>query len=85
MVWISPSRRRGALRNQASLASPTVTGFSSPDGKPRGAPTRAPGRNASGSRRSFGPRSPGAAKSPLVITDRPRLVPRARQSVQATV
>src|ERR1700733_4142303 len=85
MAWISPSRLRGALRYQTSLASPTVTGFGSPPGKPGGAPRRALGRKASGSRRSFGPRSPGAAKSPLVITARPRLAPRARQSVQATV
>ena len=85
MVWICASSRGGAWRYQTSLASPTVRVFSSPLGNTAGAPSRPPGRNTSGSRWSHGARSLTAAKSPLVITERPSFPPRARQSVQATV
>ena len=83
---IRPCSDLGALRNQASLKARTVSRLSSPGGTHGGAESRSGGPKASArsGRRSAAGRSSGTAKSPRVSTDRPRVRPRARQSIHAT-
>ena len=57
----------------------------SPGGNPGGAPRRARGSKPNGSLLRLAGRSLSAAKSPLVMIDRPRPAPVAMLSVQATV
>src|SRR5258708_37549354 len=85
IVWISPVRRRGALRNHASFNSATVRALIRPEGNTGGAPTSADPLNSGGLAQFLYLHSPCGAKLPLVITDRPRAPRVARQAVQATV
>ncbi len=85
MLWISPARRRGAFRYQASFGKDTVRRLISPLGKTGGAPIKDEGLKESASCWSRFPNWLKVANDPLVITDRPRLPPEARQSVHATV
>ena len=85
IVCSSPSRSRGALRYHAALASRTVYLLIRPGGSTGGAPSLARGSNSNGSLRAAAGRSLSAAKSPLVMIDRPRPRPLARLSDHATV
>src|SRR5260370_11431466 len=85
IVWISPVRRRGALRNHASFSSATVRALIRPDANTGGAPAIADALNSSGLTPSLNRISRVVAEVPLVITDPPTAPRVARQSVQATV
>ena len=85
IVCSSSRRSRGALRYQAVLASATVYRLISPGGNETGTPARVRGWYASALPWAAGGRSSRRAKSPLVITERPRRAPRARLSDQASV
>ena len=82
--WISPLRCRGALWYQASLKARTVAGRTRPPGRCGGAASRGLAGGDSGCRTARPVSSARVACSPWESTDRPRLRPRARVSIQAT-
>src|SRR4051794_31637872 len=84
MPCSAPERDYGALRNHASLNARTESWLSNPFGTHGGAARTVRGEYTRGRPRSFGGRSSSVAWLPLVITDRPRCVPRATQSIHAT-
>src|SRR6266545_3227771 len=84
MFCTSPDRCRGALRYQSSLNARAVSRFSMPGGNTSGTLANCGASNRNGSRRSFAGRSSYDADQPRVSTARPRCLPVATESNQAT-